>query len=590
MCGMASSTTANIIEQNDNDGSYNEAAALYWASVHERGGSVLKDYYTVNEYRHRRATFISNLKGHSDDFKHNWAISKIAADQIFGPDNEHPQLDVQVVRELELQMEFDVLLPLPTTRNTQTIDNFKTCPPIDGSRKTDKEYEAEEAVEAVEDGRDVPTPGGSSTHSTPGTSPVEGVSTFDKYALHQLFDPKTLTSASDVSDRAVPTLPNGIELTKRVTPLPQHSISAPTPGTFKTVADEDLDPVLRNIPSNVPHDGMPPPAVQTQRRNVVSGQTFIADPRVSSMAGYGMPVPVKIPKRQHTPEAEVEEANKASPRAPVAHMIAAKPKSILKNYTPAPATNGCATQTDTAETALKKQKTGLVVAQPVKTPTVPTNPVPTQNGPPTTSLPNSAPTATAAPVVTATAQVPTPLARLNDIISGRILPRSKAEATEAATEHHNRLLANYRNQAQNTNRKSARQSLMNTNPDPDFLPHYFSPSNFLVNDGEELGSIRCICGGTKDNKSDTVGCEKCSVWQHIECVYPNGPTMEELNASGVDYLCTVCDPFGHRHALQRMRAGHGVGKQNGKSQAKMKGKIQGKSGAAKGKPRRRARK
>lgn len=587
MGGMASSTTANIIDQNDDDGSYHEAAALYWASVHERGGSVLKDYYTVNEYRFRRANFISNLKGHSNDFNYNWAISKIAADQIFGTDE---QLDVEVVRDRELQMEFDTLLPLPTTRNTQTIDNFKTCPPVDGRRKTDEEYEAEEAVE---DGRDVPTPGGSSTHSTPVTSPVEGASTFDKYASHHLFDPSKLTSASDVSDLAVPTLPNVIKLSNRVTPLPQHAIPASTPGTTKTVADNLLDPALRKVTSNVPHDGMPPPAVPTQRRNVASGQTFAADPRVSSMAAYGMPVPVKTPKRQHTPEAEVEEASKASPRAPVAQMTAHKPKSILKNSTPVAAPKDSTIQTDTAEPALKKQKTSLGAAQPMKASTAATNPVPNQNGPPSSSLPTSAPITTAAPVATPSAHVATPLARLNDIISGRILPRSKAEAKEAATEQHNRLLTTYRNQAQNTNRKSARQSLMNTNPDPDFLPHYFSPSNFPANEKED-GSVRCVCGATKnDPNKGCFKCDLCSVWQHFECVLPEVDTDDAALMESMAFTCTVCDPYTHRHVLQQVRAAEGASKKNSKGQAKSGGKVQGKSGgtvATKGKSRGRPKK
>jgi hypothetical protein len=49
--------------------------------------------------------------------------------------------------------------------------------------------------------------------------------------------------------------------------------------------------------------------------------------------------------------------------------------------------------------------------------------------------------------------------------------------------------------------------------------------------------------------------------------------MEELN-----HLCTVCDPYTHRHVLRNLRAGKGVGsKQNGKGAAKPKTKGKGKS-------------
>ncbi|GAB7331610.1 hypothetical protein MBLNU13_g02982t2 [Cladosporium sp. NU13] len=619
---MASATAANNTFQMS-DEIYDKAKALYEVAVHEGGGSILKDYYTIFEYRDRRAKFFDKLPGWSRRPRDIYEMVKRDSNLFFDEDDPTRQLDALEVRERELEHQFEVLLPLPTTANTQTIDNFKTCPPIDGSREADEESEDEEQImedgdheadeaedeydQDVEDGRDVPTPGGSLTHSTPVTSPVMGNnSAFDK-KMAILNDPARIV---DPSDLATPMLP-GLMRSKQRVAAPQPPVPTPTvdgPYTQKTST---------------------------------SPKNFTVAPGVSAMSRYGMPGPIKSQHRQHTPEQ--------------AKMTASKPATASKNSEIIPKITVGIDKTDSAEPVAKKRKVDHVAAKPpakhVATATisrpatssnqahaassgdpipttsqeatnadqapafsggttktrishtasdnnkptsgssdipVATNPHPTvSNNQPATVLsatPTIAATLSTAPAI-APAFAPTtvPAAaqrRLNDIIAGRILPRSKQEAKDAADEQHSRLLAAYRahhqTQNQSTTRKSARKSTMNANPDPDFMPHYFSAANFPAEEVAEGGSVRCVCGATEnDPEKGAIVCEPCQVWQHTDCLYP-GMSAEELEE--VTHLCTVCDPYAHRHVLRRLRAGETIGgEQKGKVVAKAKGKAKGKS-------------
>jgi hypothetical protein len=637
MGSMASSTTANRSNQNDNDNAYDRARSLYLMEVHEKGGSVLKDYYTRDEYRHRRGRFLSKLAEHPKPSVDYWANSKIEADLIFGTDDDQLQLDVQQVRDLELEMEFDVLLPLPTTVNTQTIDNFKACPPADGSREADEEDE-----EVVEDGRDVPTPGGSFTHSTPGTSPAEGVATYDKYASNQLSNPAQFTNTSGLPDLPFAAFPDHQPLSRPVEVTSEPPVSLFTIGPTPPVANKAIKLNLSKPAIQGPQDEANPTAVEVQRPTVAittppAPKTFVPHPDVSSMAHYSMPSPVKGAKRQHISDAAmIEESNQIRPNAPVAKMTASKPKSNLNISTTVDDIDRSTSLIDPAEPPTKKLKDAAGVARPVETRVVATatdltqndtstttnplpnltpvttnpfanltpvttNPLPTSAPVTTNPLPDSAPVdtnpvtnpapiATTTPNVAAAVQASTPLPRLNDIITGKILPRTKLEATEAANELHNRLLADYRTQGQGqgNKRKSARQSTTNVNNinrDPDFMPHYFSSANFNANGDEEEGSVRCICGAVTNDKTGMLVCGKCDVWQHIRCAAPqfDGKDADELEALDKEltkFRCTVCDPYAHRHILQKVRTGEFPGMQNGKGQAKIKGTPKGKLGTA----------
>jgi hypothetical protein len=148
---------------------YNEATQIARAALMEGNGAVLQDYYTFEEYIARRGNFIIKLPEYKHLRNACWVVRKNDAHLIFA--DEQQQLTVREVRRRELADEIEPLLPLPTTSNTQSIDNFRYCRPEGWP-----EWRADELGGGLQgDEWYVKTPGGGSeAFFTPATSPVEG--------------------------------------------------------------------------------------------------------------------------------------------------------------------------------------------------------------------------------------------------------------------------------------------------------------------------------------------------------------------------------------------------------------------------------
>ncbi|KAI9677744.1 MAG: hypothetical protein M1829_002516 [Trizodia sp. TS-e1964] len=58
---------------------------------------------------------------------------------------------------------------------------------------------------------------------------------------------------------------------------------------------------------------------------------------------------------------------------------------------------------------------------------------------------------------------------------------------------------------------------------------------------EEPYTIKCICI-FDDDDGNTVFCEKCETWQHIDCYYPEEIGLEVLNAADRVHNCVDCEP------------------------------------------------
>lgn len=69
---------------------------------------------------------------------------------------------------------------------------------------------------------------------------------------------------------------------------------------------------------------------------------------------------------------------------------------------------------------------------------------------------------------------------------------------------------------------------------------------------EEPYTIRCICDYSDDD-GNTIYCEKCDTWQHIECYYPG--QVVEASAAEFDHLCAECNPrlLDRHNATERQR-------------------------------------
>ncbi|KAK4678015.1 SET domain-containing protein 3 [Podospora pseudoanserina] len=98
-------------------------------------------------------------------------------------------------------------------------------------------------------------------------------------------------------------------------------------------------------------------------------------------------------------------------------------------------------------------------------------------------------------------------------------------------------------------------------------PNQTSPASFLppaaaaVRDDlprpepveEEPYTIKCVCN-YPDDDGNTIFCESCETWQHIECYYPD--KVEDVSAADFPHSCVDCDPrsIDSQQAHERQRA------------------------------------
>lgn len=547
--------------------------ALHLASSMEGNGLVLDEYYTFEEYIHRRGTYLSRLP----DYRHlpnACFIARRHAPEIF--DTEEQTLNVEEVRKRELAKEFDPLLPLPTQTNTETLDNFKTCAPK-GVIWTIDDGSQDEISQSAR------APAGNQPQSTPDTSAVEGLPASASKKQPSLHVTSTqapaivsqdLPSIPDLSDLAVPSLdgnrlsiepaivksispkvPNQVAHQKALKPIENHVrfITDQIPGGTK---------VTEHLPSNThfmnsaTQATSQPPKVKTAimtpalpKPQLDPTKHFTPDPRVSSMAHYGIVTAVKAPKRAVTPDAEAPTDDVPAPPSTVLQPPVA-PQTMLKTCTDSHGPSKATKPQQPVEPAEKRQKTTRGVAQPVNK--GPTEPVATRSARTsrTTASENKPETP---PKTSIEAPMSKKQQHLEAIIAGTALPKTKAEAQAAATEHHARLSASQ----PKSRRSSARLATT-----ADLMPFFFSPANFSTErdkDGDPVESVRCICGCVAadggEKGGEMVQCDKCNVWQHNECVLP---ALSEEEIEGLSkFECTVCDPWARRDVLMALRAGGG---------------------------------
>ncbi|GAB1734671.1 hypothetical protein NU195Hw_g9022t1 [Hortaea werneckii] len=100
----------------------------------EAADTVINDFYNREDYVRRRAHFL----GRHDAYK-NVSVFPIArgdAERVFADEHEVTVLSVQEVQRRETAAGFEDLLPLPTTTNTQTMDNFRSYPDQEWTRNS----------------------------------------------------------------------------------------------------------------------------------------------------------------------------------------------------------------------------------------------------------------------------------------------------------------------------------------------------------------------------------------------------------------------------------------------------------------------
>jgi len=658
----------------NNDG-YNEAIEIARAANMEGDGAILRHEYTFEEYIARRGNFINKLP----EYKHLpnacWIVRKHTAGLIFHSETD-PPLPVMEVRRRELASEVTPLLPLPTTANTQTIDNFASCRP-EGLPEQPVDEDEDDGRDR-EEWYDCKTPG--SPYRSAATSPVEGesasriqlqastaepveaspsftnqagldvaveqsgrllarsvqfdasnanqptrsdhaivlpgititsdeqpvvaqqdmgVESIDKLRLSVGYGMKPAVDSGDQTGISIDTSHIGAVVLgpKTTTGGPAQAAPAsslPEPNMLtddqaqtraaasvpepKIALADTFKPGWKALSTGQVQAGATTPPVNTPTSSPAKFKVFTPDPRVSSMAGYGIVTPVK-----NKDDTKKMEQSALKPSTPVAIIVAPTQNKEDSKDTKQPASKPATQVTTKAapeqlsrpevstakttkpaekssspvasiEPASKRLKGSRGVAHPVKTPasTAPKNTKTTPS--PATDNPSTTLSKTAR--------------RLESIIAGTALPKTKAEARAAATEHHSRLLAAHAEttatqQATDPNR---RKSGRITAPKPntlDLMPFFFSrPTSDATakkskkggkkEEEEEEDFIRCICGITHDEGENMICCEACEVWQHSACVVPG---LAEGQLEALKWECTNCDPWGNREVLKGLRAG-----------------------------------
>lgn len=570
---MQSSLPAN----NDNldDDYYHQKDTILAAAALEGSGSVLDEHYSFEEYIHRRGTYLARLPAYSN-LPNACFIARSHADEIF--DDEQQLLDVETVRSRELEQEFDPLLPLPTTSNTATIDNFKTCPPRDTI------YETEDGL--LNKMSQFPNHSvGDADRSTSATSlavnevlskqnPMQA-----RYQQGTATGTKTSTADSDLADLVTPGLQQNATSSQSMAVQPTYpsfsaNFHAPPATMTPALAISQYMPSNQNM-AHIAHPTLVNEVVTTRnsiflraRNNPAIGnsvplntpatsnasqsftspaqKTFTPDPRVASMAKFGIVNDVKAAK--HTSAQEPEERAGTSTVTGRGSGHTVSQTKVTSDAPVVTASSSAKEPTKTVEPAEPPKKRQMLARDIVSKPKTLTQESTMQQSKPSTK-PAAAKDAT--PNISNSRKhvtITKAQKHLESVIAGTALPTTKAEAQTAAKEHHQRLLA-----AHNKDKRiSARRAAKST---PDLLPYFFEAANFDT----DAASVRCICGCVDEDGGELgdqmVQCERCEVWQHYACALP-GLSEEDVEKLG-SYECTVCNPWARRQVLMNLRKNNG---------------------------------
>ncbi|KAK5682512.1 hypothetical protein LTS10_005640 [Elasticomyces elasticus] len=473
---------------------------------------VLNEHYSLDEYLKRRAGWLGRLENFARMPTGLFAISRRDAFDIFGADQA---LSVQEVRRRELAAEFDPLLPLPTTGNTESIDSFRSYGLREWSPSGDRAVSVND-VELVHESADLANHN-TQTRRSPHMQPANIRQTIESDSPHRPHhrdsNQSTIYQPVDSSPMAaVASIPATTPMSASAVPhLPQSN-------AFGSQAD-----LLRSITARL---GSP---------RARSPNNIHVNRNISSLAGRGLSLPVKHHpgKKRAAPDApDATDSAIASPANEALSESAQSPPKRIKLIGSRDPSRSPSKAVSPSEEASTNRNIKPATRKP--------SPI-TKTTKPTTSSRKTSSVAS----------------RLDEIVAGARLPRNKDEARQAANVRHERLLDQHQVMAEpRTNEKRGGRS-RTSGPDPDCLPEFFNTENFADVDenGEEVESVRCTCGVVTDEKVDMLSCDECRVWQHIHCM---GEAVPKDVDTG-DYLCQMCDPWAHRKLIATLRRAQPLG-------------------------------
>lgn len=548
---------------------------------------LLNEHYDQQRYVSRRATYLGDL--HQDPRIDIFQIARNDANDVF--DSASQELSVQEIREREQNHEIKPLLPLPTSHNTQTIDDFKSLPPVEWtpnaaaaspfllSRNTDHpsievNSRSDSIPVAWDSSPGLSQPGGQ-LHPATNTQQPRGIQT----ALESINE--TANQAANATMAF-----NGLQQTTSPAQLPDMSSSPFQDTSFSSSIAIDPQLIAASSPMSMQDTNtsiqldsseMQPEPNQDLLREIIDN---LATERAKKVTGYDVQEPAPESARaasamQGSPlaaedlptAAEVPELSEQIPNDITSEPKSPKPIFFTPNVS-ALANRGMRVPVKTAPgKANKRRRDSESPAQsespeedddiddaddteqepPAKKPLIVKLSIPSraqgknrQQQQPPRQIAKAAPRKAAkkkAPARKPTAD------NIEDVISGAVLPGNEEEAKEAAQTRVARLLDEY-----NADLKSRKRRQVKEGEEPDFMPEHFYTKNFVL----KTDSVRCVCGTVDDDGDEMIACNGCGVWQHTDCVRVYGALPADLDTGS--YSCHVCDPWAHREMVARLRS------------------------------------
>ena len=450
--------------------------AISPALASQETGRVINEHYSYEEYVRRRVGYLSKRPDYAH-INNLFTMVRGHADLIFASEQE--KLSVQEVRRREQAEEIEDMLPLPTTNNTQTIDNFAS---YGGLRSM--EWSPEVGWPVVR------------SRKTPLAMTQSTANTRSNVTSHQ----QTGTTVAS----ATPHTPNS---------------NQPTTNTLAMTSSSTVDAMAHNKLARLIEQTSPASSVALVHSNV------------AALSGRGMSVPVKVKPNKNKPTAASppSEANDSvlGDEAMMKHTLKPVPEVAAKQTRgkKRAAPPSSSPENDTSPTNNGDQNT----AQRSDSTPSPAKKLKTLNGPHKPSPPAKKPKAK--PQKGNQVQAPR---SIEAVIAGIASPQNALEASSASTTRRERLLARHL-----ATHPEAQQ-------DADLLPEFFNAAAL-----EDDQQVRCICKLVEDDGTAMLKCEKCTVWQHAECMQASFEAYEADESK--KYTCHVCDPWKHRKLIGGLR-------------------------------------
>lgn len=574
------------------------ASSMLAAKELEGNGQIIHDSYTKDAYTKRRHGFLGK---HPDFETNSTLLPKVRheANQVF--DAQADELSVEQCRSRELFCQVEPLLPFPTTTNTETLDNFRSTGPKEWTAETGHPThftpspQLSPRISATETTNEnqIPPETNSNAMSALGMTVPSGHGASSVARTSRGYR-ETVTAGPDPEPPRQQTRANTAPNTTPKAPAPfggafvwdpswPSSMDEPQPALNAPENAETMRHVVKNLgaergsltiedapkqyqqqrlqepsslmnraqntPVKSPTGGTKRPApfddeegegnalskdpVTTQPSNIAAAHVDVEEAETGDDASDEAQNTTKPAKKRGQPAAK-------RPRVTVTAQEDPLPEKRIRRPTPAKEPRSAVRTAESRPVAkLKAGAATFAISEASSASDESSNTRisrPTQGG---KSLPKQSGSST--PAVARRQSHPA-------TVSGSRLPKSRAEAAEAAVERRQALMSELLSKKKKTRH-------------PDLGPEFFDTANFTEDEKDIDGNppVRCVCGDKVDDDSYTgawIGCDNddCRVWQHVTCMGEAVPAPHVRDTA--KYLCQQCDPFAHRRLIQRLRKDH----------------------------------